>query len=175
MVLKLGSRACPPFSSCWSPKRWSAQRRLHQGCGLREFPPLQGTRTPEMACLHGCHQRSSLRSSRCQSRLHGCALVLVWRVGSRQYCDRGRSLNPLPKRDVALFLELVLDLAMQRLLIGFHHQKEVAPLLQSTRSCTSCLQRWLGCRNQPGPLPVVLLPCKATQLTGREDSLCRLH
>ena len=33
------------------------------------------------------------------------------------------------KRDVALSLELTLDLAMQRLLIGFHRQKEVGPLL----------------------------------------------
>ena len=33
------------------------------------------------------------------------------------------------KRDVALSLELALDLAMQRLLIAFYRQQEVGPLL----------------------------------------------
>jgi hypothetical protein len=33
------------------------------------------------------------------------------------------------KRDLAFPLELALDLAMQRLLVGFHRQQEVGPLL----------------------------------------------
>ena len=36
---------------------------------------------------------------------------------------------PCKKRDLAFALELALDLAMQRLLIGFDRQEEVGPLL----------------------------------------------
>lgn len=32
---------------------------------------------------------------------------------------------------------------------------------------SACLQQWLGGRDQPGPHPVEVLPCKATQLPGR--------
>ena len=56
-----------------------------------------------MACLHGCHRRSSRRSSWCQSRPHGCALVLVWRVGSRRCCGHSRSRDQLPEKGCDAF------------------------------------------------------------------------
>ena len=39
----------------------------------------------------------------------------------------------------------------------------------------ACLQRWLGGRNQSGSLPVEVLPCKASQFTGRSNSPCGIH
>jgi len=54
--------------------------------------------------------------------------VLAWRVGSRQYIAAVADLSiPCYKRGLALSLELALDLAIQRLLIGFHRQKQVGP------------------------------------------------
>jgi len=39
-----------------------------------------------------------------------------------------------------------------------------------SRDLSTCLQRWLGSRDQPGSIPVEVLPCEATQLPGRENA-----
>jgi transposase InsO family protein len=39
-----------------------------------------------------------------------------------------------------------------------------------SRGVPACLQRRLGGRNQTGPLPVEVLPCKTAQLSGRQNS-----
>jgi len=43
------------------------------------------------------------------------------------------------------------------------------------RRVSACLERWLGCRNRPGPPPMEVLPWKASQLLGRQNSKCSLH
>jgi putative transposase len=39
-----------------------------------------------------------------------------------------------------------------------------------SRGVSACIQRWLGGGDQPGPIPLEVLPCKATQLSGRQNS-----
>ena len=39
-----------------------------------------------------------------------------------------------------------------------------------SRGVSACLQRWLGSGDQPGPVPLEVLPCKAPQRTGRQNS-----
>jgi transposase InsO family protein len=39
-----------------------------------------------------------------------------------------------------------------------------------SRGVPACLQRWLGSGDLPGPIPVEVLSCKATQLVWRQNS-----
>ena len=39
-----------------------------------------------------------------------------------------------------------------------------------SRGVSACIQRWLGGGDQPGPIPLEVLPCKATQLSGKQNS-----
>ena len=44
-----------------------------------------------------------------------------------------------------------------------------------SRGVSACIQRWLGGGDQPGPIPLEVLPCKATQLSWRQNSPRGLH
>jgi putative transposase len=41
---------------------------------------------------------------------------------------------------------------------------------KASRGVPTCLQRWLGGRDQPGPIPMEVPPCKTSQLPGRQNS-----